>query len=221
MARQTEEKLPYRVLFTHSEKQTMLASILSELMPEGHGRAFVPMVENYRRDRKEIELKPLFPGYVFLQTDIGFLKLHEIAMESREWLAKTAVRELGRLKWHDGELFLEECEEEKDLSDEESTFIERMLDGGRVLRMSECYEEGKKFVVVKGPLVGLESQIGKVDKHNRRAVLKSKLLGRDIVAGLWVRPKAVFQENTNVGELPDGSEVDLEGLESKMMSIGE
>ena len=217
MEREVGENLRYRVLFTRTEKQTRLAEALSELLPEGRGRAFVPLVENYRRDRREVERKALFPGYVFLHTDIGFAGIHELAAKSRERMSAAAVRELGRLKWHGDEPPEEgEAAEENDLSDGEAAFLERILGGGTVLRMSECYQDGRGFVVMKGPLAGLESQIRKVDKHNRRAVLKSRLLGRNVVAGLWVRPKAAFFEG-NVGELPDGSEVDLAGLEEKMM----
>lgn len=218
MAREARKNLRYRVLFTRSEKQSLLAETLSGLLRAEHGRAFVPMVESYRRDRKEVEIKPLFPGYVFLQTDIGFAKLHELALKSREQMNMAAIRELGRLKWHEDEALAEdEAIEEADLSRDEESFIEHMLGGGTVLRMSECYEAGKKHVVMRGPLVGLEGQIGKVDKHNRRAVLKSKLLGRDVVAGLWVRPKAAFREDARIGKLSDGSEVDFDGLERQMM----
>ncbi len=55
----------------------------------------LPMREYYRRDRKENSLKPLFPGYLFVYSDMGREELHGFLLEHRVKVA-SFLRELGR-----------------------------------------------------------------------------------------------------------------------------
>ena len=54
------------ILFVQSEKQSRICDILCE---EGVN-AFLPMMEYYRRDMKGISRKPMFPGYIFVRTEL-------------------------------------------------------------------------------------------------------------------------------------------------------
>ena len=54
------------ILFVQSERQSRICDILCE---EGVN-AFLPMMEYYRRDMKGITRKPMFPGYIFVRTEL-------------------------------------------------------------------------------------------------------------------------------------------------------
>ena len=50
--------------------------------------------------------------------------------------------------------------------------------------MSEGYITGDKVTVTRGPLIGLEGDIRKIDRHKRRAYLDVTLFGRTVPASV-------------------------------------
>ena len=73
----------YSVLFTRVEKQERLLNIISEFLPKERGFAFVPMKEYYRRSWRDVTTKALFPGYVFICSDMTRTELHEFLVKYR------------------------------------------------------------------------------------------------------------------------------------------
>ena len=71
------------ILFVQTEKQSQLCTLLEQ---EGV-RAFLPMIEYYRRDRKGLAEKPMFPGYIFVQSEMDQEKFDNLldSMEGRRW----------------------------------------------------------------------------------------------------------------------------------------
>ena len=210
----------YSVLFTRTEKQSEMQKALSAVFPEGRGKIFLPMREYYRRDKKENDLKPLFPGYLFVYSDMGRKELHEFLLEHRVKVA-SFLKELGRYgqELPEGqEASLEDTA--ADLTEEESRFLDTVLDEGGVQRMSAGYRESNgQIVVMEGPLVEYAGRIVKVDRHERVAYLNVRFREIDIVAGLEVKPKRhYFPEVEDVPViLGDGTEVDLAELKKRMM----
>ena len=205
----------YSVLYTNTFKQEKLAYVLRKSLPKERGRVIFPKLEWWRRDRKELELKPLFPGYLLLYSNLNRIEQHALVMENRNELS-TYVRELGlkerpETKWPGEETV-------RDLTVEEAAFMDRMLDENGVLRMSLGYRDGKHIVVMKGPLAAYEKQIVDVDGHNRRAFLNLYFFGRTIRAGLELVPKRYFlsQEEVRLDTLSDGTIVDIEELKKRM-----
>ena len=45
------------------------------------------------------------------------------------------------------------------------------MDGNHTVRMSEGYISGDKITVTRGPLMGFEGDIRKIDRHKRRAYI--------------------------------------------------
>ena len=210
----------YSVLFTRTEKQSEMQKALSAVFPESRGKIFLPMREYYRRDKKENDLKPLFPGYLFVYSDMGRKELHEFLLEHRVKVA-SFLKELGRY----GQELPEGQEASKedtaaDLTEEESRFLDTVLDEDGIQRMSAGYRESNgQIVVMEGPLVEYAGRIVKVDRHERVAYLNVRFREIDIAAGLEVKPKRhYFPEVEDVPVvLGDGTEVDLAELKKRMM----
>ena len=61
------------------------------------------------------------------------------------------------------------------------------------MKMSEGIIEGAKIIVTRGPLMGKEGYIKKVDRHKRKARLELEMFGRmqEIVVGLEIVEKRV------------------------------
>ena len=210
----------YSVLFTRTEKQTEMQKVLSDAFPDSRGKIFLPMREYYRRDKKENDLKPLFPGYLFVYSDMCKKELHEFLLAHRVKVA-SFLKELGRYgrDLQEGqEASLEDTT--TDLTEEESFFLDTVLDEAGIQRMSAGYRESNgQIIVMEGPLVDYASRIVKADRHERLAYLNLKFREIDIVAGLEVKPKRYyFPDGEDIPVvLGDGTEVNLVDLKKRMM----
>lgn len=210
----------YHVLFTRTEKQSEMLKALSGAFPKSRGKIFLPMREYYRRDKKENDIKPLFPGYLFAYSDMSKKELHEFLLAHRVNVA-SFLKELGR----SGRDLLEEQtipleDLATDLTEEESRFLDTVLDKDGIQRMSAGYRERNgRVAVMEGPLIAYASRIVKVDRHERLAYLNLKFRKMDIVAGLEIKPKShYFPDEENVPVvLGDGTEVDLLELKKRMI----
>lgn len=154
------------VLFALVAKENKLCSVLRRKGLD----AFIPKIEYYRRDIKGNTLKMLFPGYIFVrsemkQSDFDNL-LYELG-EQRDGLIK-------QLK-DDGVTALR---------DEEIEMFNKLLNSEGILEMSQAFIEDNKAKVIYGPLIHYQDHIVKIDKHNRIAVLDIEFLNRHILAGL-------------------------------------
>lgn len=107
--------------------------------------------------------KLLFPGYLFFVTD----DVEQLAHELRH------VPALTRLLGDDENSFYP-------LTDDERDWFCAFMDGAHVVRMSEGYIAGDVVKVTRGPLMGMEGEIRKIDRHKRRAYLDVSLFGRTV-----------------------------------------
>ena len=73
-------KFHYSVLYTPVVKQERLRAVLKEALPEGRGTVFYPCMECWRRDSSQCEIKALFPGYVFIHSDMDRVELHRFVI---------------------------------------------------------------------------------------------------------------------------------------------
>lgn len=172
-----------------------------------------------------MERRHLFPGYVFIRSDMCAREVHDFVLAHRRdvW---TFIRELGiyerkaagQAAAGSGGPYGEEAYEVRDLTGEEEAYLDRMLDGEGVIRMSAGYCEGGKYVVMEGPLKAYEGRIADVDRHNRMAYLDFRAMGRVAKAGMELKPKRHwFPGETGTAVLLDGTEVDVRELKKRMM----
>lgn len=120
------------VLFALVAKENKLCSVLRRKGLD----AFIPKIEYYRRDIKGNTLKMLFPGYIFVrsemkQSDFDNL-LYELG-EQRDGLIK-------QLK-DDGVTALR---------DEEIEMFNKLLNSEGILEMSQAFIEDNKTIFYKG-----------------------------------------------------------------------
>ena len=130
--------------------------------------AFSVKIEYYRRDRKANELKSLFPGYVFIKTE-----LEQDAFN--DWLRNQEVKK-GFIKQL-------QYQTVSALTPEEIQLFDMLLDDKGILRMSYGELVDSKLVIQEGPLCGFESYIIKYDKRNRLAVLNLFFLEKQWISG--------------------------------------
>jgi transcriptional antiterminator NusG len=121
-------------------------------------RFFFPQRElPIRRRGKHIsQLKPIFPGYIFLETAQADPELYR------------AVRPLP-----DFIHFLRDNSHITALADRDLALIRHFLSFGTVAGKSQVFfDENDRIVVTAGPLKGLEGSILKVDKRKKRAKIR-------------------------------------------------
>ena len=167
------------VLFTRTGSEEKLARLLSGNLKSGEYLPFVPTKEKPYRSKGVIEKirKPLFPGYLFVQTEIS---------------PKLIAESLGQyLKDHkDIYKLLHYGEDAKDvtLREIERLHLERLFNDNFCIDGSMGFIEGDKIIITSGALVGLESQIKRINRHKREAIIEIEMLGalRDITVMLEV-----------------------------------
>ncbi|WP_165249188.1 antiterminator LoaP [Adlercreutzia sp. ZJ141] len=137
--------------------------------PQAMEDCFVPEYETMWKVRGEWRLvhRLLFSGYVFFVSDDP-KELHKQLLR-----VPMPIRILGNEK---NAYF--------PLTDKERDWFLSFMDGNHVVRMSEGYITGDKVTVTRGPLMGFEGSIRKIDRHKRRAYLDVKLFGRTVPASV-------------------------------------
>lgn len=162
------------VLFALVDKQSQLCNILQSHELD----AFIPMLEYYRRDQKGLAVKPWFPGYVFVKSELG-------QTEFDLFLQRLGNQKTGMIR---------QLREEgtSALRPEEIQFISDMMDEAHIVRMSYGTQRNKETTVTRGPLKKYQSRIVKVDGHDRYAILDLKFMERQIKAGLTIDRKIMM-----------------------------
>ena len=157
------------ILFVQTEKQSQLCVLLEQ---EGV-HAFLPMIEYYRRDRRGLAEKPMFPGYIFVQSELTQKEFDDLldSMEERRWGFIRQLKEEGGAA----------------LSEEEKAFFQWLLDDGGTARMSYGYlNPAGKAVITYGPLIGCERHIRKTDRHNRLVLMDFAFREEPVKLGLTI-----------------------------------
>lgn len=132
---------------------------------------FSPESERYYRTKvkklgKRYVKRPLFPGYVFIETN----------MPSEEFIKNFAQYFYGSadiirlLKYGDSK--------EIAISTEERQRFEFLFKGKRCLEHSIGYMDGDRVIITAGPLIGMEGCIQKINRHNRSAKIEIEMFGQ-------------------------------------------
>ena len=156
------------VLFARTGSEEKLVNTLKEKLCTEEYLPFVPMKETPYRSKSVIHKirKPLFPGYVFVQTGI------EPAL-----IADRLAKVLENVK--DIYSILHYGNNEKDvvIREEERLHWERLLGAGFCVAGSVGFIEGDAIRITSGALVGLEGQIKKINRHKREAIVEMEMMG--------------------------------------------
>ncbi len=228
-----EEKIRYSVFYAQALKQKRVTDMLRKNMPDGKGTVFYPCAEYWMNGSDKYVIRPLFPGYIFIRSTLDRLELHNFVKESSAEL-NTYVKDLSKETTIDKD----SSQNIYDFSDDEANFLDFLLSfkyqkndqeqdrnnqdisAEGVIRMSRGYEEDKDdYVVVEGPLKGLEQYIVKVNKRDRKAYLDIEIAGHRARAGLEIYAKQYFfpGEKGKTEMLANGQEIDTNKLAQSMM----
>jgi transcription termination/antitermination protein NusG len=131
-----------------------LASVL------GKERLILPkkLMPIRRRGKQLKELQPLFPGYIFLNSEniLGELEVY--------WAIR---RTEGFIR------FLRESASPSPLSEPDLALIRQFISFGKYADTSKVtFDENDRIVVLEGPLKGLEGRIIKVNRRKGRAKVR-------------------------------------------------
>jgi transcription antitermination factor NusG len=214
------------MLYSQTADQQKVKTGLEAKLEGTDSEVFIPCMEFYKRGEKAVKIKPVFPNYVFIYTNVSPMELHKMIRNAAREIS-TGVRELGFKEQCFGETIDPDITPEEkmilypNVSEAEAEFLDFLREGNGLLKMSAGYEEGKKFVVMEGPLKAYEDKIKDVDKHNRKAFLAFEINGSCAQAGFECKPKSHWfpKEDAKLPKLDDGTEVDLEELRRNIMKI--
>ncbi len=155
------------VFFVQTGSENNVCRYLNENLIENNQYTFSPKKEIiYRKAGKvSIQLKNMFPGYVFTKTDYAPLEFIKIVSSLTRQSGKI-IRLLGMYN-----------PDSMNLSSNEKGFLMKLCDEQFIVKKSTGLIIGDRVIVREGPLVGYESIIKKVDRHNQRAEIELPFMG--------------------------------------------
>ena len=127
---------------------------------------FCPESERYYKDKqsqtigKTYRKRPLFPGYVFIETNMPANAFQSVFFD-----AINSSSDIIRLLRYgeSGDIALQQHERQR---------FEYLFRGNRCIEHSIGYIEGDKIIITGGPLIGMEGNIKKINRHHRSAKIE-------------------------------------------------
>jgi len=128
---------------------------------------FIPMLQTIFRysGRTKKELKLLFPGYVFIESQLSNLEVIKITRN-----IISASKDIIRFLKYDDTCDIAMKEHERNM-------LLRLCNDDRYIESSEGIIVGSQVYIKEGPLKGLESIIRKIDRHKRQAIIELEFMG--------------------------------------------
>lgn len=160
----------YYVLYCQTLK---CEGVCRRLNGKGKLQAFIPQMESYHRLSNQILLKTMFPGYVFIKSELNQSEFDAL-LSSLSDERNGIIKELKK-------------SEVSALTQDEIDLYQRLWNQNGILIMSEGYKENGKTIVTKGPLLSFQEEIIATDKRDMVAVLKLTFLDRNIKAGILLK----------------------------------
>jgi transcriptional antiterminator NusG len=156
------------VLFVETNSEKKLVHTLKDKLNTEEYLPFLPVREMPYKKGGIIfkERKLLFPGYIFIQTEI---EANVIANKLRPLLLN--IEEVFTI------LHYGENKNDVVLREWERSTWERMFDSDFCIRGSVGFIEGDVIRVTSGALVGMEGQIKKINRHKQVAVVELDMMG--------------------------------------------
>lgn len=140
--------------------------------------AFIPMIEKWfsSSEIKEYQSVEMYPNYIFIKTSLS--------KDEFDKRFKDVFQSVSRF----AELL--EYDEMITLDQQEQLLLEKMLNGCETIKHSKGRIVDSILMIDYGPLVGMEDQITKINRHKRLAFLDCGVLGKRIKMPLEVVSKS-------------------------------
>ena len=173
------------VLFARTGLEEELKEMLRENLNAGKFLPFVPTREaSYKRKSiTQIVRKPLFPGYIFIQTGI------EAGLIADN--LKMTLNNIKETKHIYSILHYGNDKKDVVVREEERSYWERLFDENFCIQGSIGVIEGDLTRITSGALMGMEGRIKRINRHKREAVLEMSMMGsiREITVMLEIVEK--------------------------------
>jgi len=157
----------YYVLFCQNSKVEKVCRVLNS---KKDIYAFIPKMETYIHLKEKIILKTMYPGYVFVKTEMNQLEFYQL-INSLDEEKDGIIRELKK-------------NDVSALTDDEIILMNQLLDDKGIMKISKGYKKDGKTVVTEGPLIPYANNIIDSNKRDMIVILNIKFLNRNIKAGL-------------------------------------
>lgn len=158
--------LYWYIFFVRTGRENIVEKLLKEYLDPSTFTPFIPLQENIFKTRGIIkkEIKPLFPGYVFVESELP----------SQEFIKKisTLVYTLTDIVY-----VLRYSDEEIAVRESEKQMLLHLYNKSHCIEFSSGIIEGDRIYITDGPLKGLESLVKKIYRHKRQAVIEIEFMG--------------------------------------------
>lgn len=143
---------------------------LREFLCQNDMDAFYPMIRVmiHRQGLNKKVLKPLFPGYLFVESALPQEEFNEAMKDLKQ--RKTGIIKLLKV----------DKAGTPALWKSEQAYLETLLNKERILEHSTGYIVDGVTMIESGPLKGQEGKIIKIDRHKRMAILETELCGQKV-----------------------------------------
>ena len=157
---------PWHVLYVMGARQKRILELLNQ---QDGVKAFTPLKEVVHRiqGKRVIVKKPLFPSYVFVETELNPNGFQQALLQYRSQIRGI----LKELRYED---------DVSALSTEERAYLEGLMDEEHNVRISKGEILDGEVIITEGPLKGYESNIIRIDRHKRRAILNVRMNDREM-----------------------------------------
>lgn len=159
------------ILFVITGLEKKAAAEINHFYNQDDLFSFVPLLEEYHKyanGKVEKKVKAMFPGYVFVETELGSIDFRK-CIRNYLYKSNTAIK---ILKYGDSyEIAVREHEKEGLLA---------LCNQDYRVEASKGIMVGDKVFVTEGALKGHESVIKKIDRHNKKAMIQAEIMGRTV-----------------------------------------
>lgn len=154
------------VLFIQTGREQKIEQFLRRQLNSDVCMPFIPLQELLFKKSgiTSKEVRPLFPGYVFVESELQGQQFLKVISSLTNRLSEMACV----LKYSDTEIAMKEAERQMLLS---------LCNNDHCIESSYGIMDGDKIHIIDGPLKGLESIVKKVNRHKRQAWIEIEIMG--------------------------------------------
>lgn len=153
------------VLFVRTGREYKVEKFLKERLDANIFMPFIPLHEKIFKTAGTVkkELKPLFPSYVFIESEIPGQEF--IKMTRRIFYSSRDIVSL--LRYSDTEVEMKESERQ---------ILLNLSNKDYCIESSIGIIEGDRIYIIDGPLKGKESIVKKINRHKRQALVEIEFM---------------------------------------------
>lgn len=173
------------VLFTRTGREHKVEILLKEWLNTNLFVPFIPLHEILFKISGVIkkEIKPLFPGYVFVESEAS---------------GKEFIKSMGSLRYHSQDYIqiVRYSDTEIAMRESEKSMLQYLCNDDHCIESSSGIMVGDNICITDGPLKGREGILGKVNRHKRQAWIEIEIMGeiRLVSVALEIIDKAIFYQ---------------------------